>query len=150
MRRATLLLATVFIASAPALAKEPVTVPLDQVRLVTFAHPVSTIYVANPSVADVTMTDSRHGFVLGKAFGATNIVALDANGHQISDAEVVVAGGSGAMVTLQKGPDQTTYTCAAQRCEMTPQPGDSKDAFGLASAELQSHQQMISKAATPQ
>ena len=66
--------------AAPALAGS-VTVPIDQARIVTFKQPVSTVYVGNPSMADVTVIDSHRVFVLGKAFGTTNIIALDAYGQ---------------------------------------------------------------------
>ena len=57
-------------------------VPMDEVRMVTFVKPVATVYVGNPMIADITVIDSRHVFVLGKAFGATNIIALDSNGKR--------------------------------------------------------------------
>ena len=57
-------------------------VPLDEVRVVTFAKPVATLYVGNPVIADVMIIDSRHAFVQGKAFGSTNVVAqLTATRH---------------------------------------------------------------------
>jgi Flp pilus assembly secretin CpaC len=125
-----------------------VAVPLDEVRVMTFAKPVATLYVGNPVIADITVIDSRHAFVQGKAFGATNIVALDAGGRQIANRQVVVAGNGTAIVTLQKGNTQTTYACAASRCQLAPQPGDGKDIFDAASEEVSKHQAMLTKAAS--
>jgi hypothetical protein len=124
-----------------------VAVPLDEVRVMTFTKPVATLYVGNPVIADVTIIDSRHAFVQGKAFGATNIVALDASGRQIVNRQVVVAGNGTAVVTLQKGNTQTTYACAASRCQPAPQPGDGKDVFDAASDQVSKHQAMLTKAA---
>src|SRR6478672_2809030 len=76
-----------------------VAVPLDEVRTVAFARPVTTVYVGNPSIADINMIDARHAFVLGKRFGTTNIIALDHYGRQVSNTFVNVSGSNGAMVT---------------------------------------------------
>jgi len=148
MRR--FLLATVFLAasSAAAGAGSGVAIPLDEVRVITFKHPVATLYVGNPVIADVTVIDNRHAFLQGKAFGTTNLIALDANGRQIANRQVVVAGGSTALVTLQRGTSQTTYSCSAAHCEPSPQPGDGKDIFSETVDQLQKHQSMLTAAAS--
>jgi len=148
MRR--ILLATTFLAAltAAADAGSAISVPLDQVRIIAFKRPVATLYVGNPVIADVNIIDNRHAFVQGKAFGTTNILALDARGRQIANEQVVVAGNSGGTVTLQRGTAQTTYACASTRCQSAPQPGDGKDAFDAANDQITKHQSMLSKAAT--
>ena len=82
MRRA--LFAAAFVAATmPAVAagkndagkNEPVALALDEVHTIAFRAPVATVYVGNPSIADVTMVDARHAFVQGKGYGRTNIVA---------------------------------------------------------------------------
>jgi len=148
MRRVLLATAVFAALGSAALAGSAVSVPLDEVRVVTFAKPVSTLYVGNPVIADVTIIDSRHAFVQGKAFGATNIVALDGDGRQIANRQVVVAGAGTSVVTLQRGTSQTTYACAASRCQAAPQPGDGKDVFEAAAEQISKHQQMLAKAAT--
>jgi Pilus formation protein N terminal region len=142
MRRTIALLATALLTVGAAQARSgAVSIPLDEVRMVAFAKPVATLYVGNPMIADITMIDKRHAFVLGKAFGATNIIALDSAGRQISNNQVFVSGGGGGgVVTLQKGSARVTYSCAARRCEMTPRPGDSKDLFETNMDEIQKHQ----------
>ncbi len=147
MRRTTALLATAVLLTGTAYAGGgAVSVPLDEVRIVAFERPISTLYVGNPMVADVTMIDKRHAFVLGKSFGATNIIALDAAGRQIDSHRILVSGSDGAgVVTLQRGAGRVTYSCAAQRCETTPRPGDSKDAFDTAMDQMQKHQDAGSK-----
>ncbi|MBS0470310.1 MAG: pilus assembly protein N-terminal domain-containing protein [Proteobacteria bacterium] len=101
-----------------------VSVPLDEVRTVTFTKPVTTVFVGNPTIADINMIDSRHAFLLGKSFGMTNIIALDALGHQVSNVPVAVTGSRAATVTLTKGTAQMTLACNSGRCEAAPQPGD--------------------------
>ena len=157
MRCATIFFATaLFVAgSAGAFGAETtrgaISVPLDQVRMIAFPTAISTLYVGNPVIADITMIDKRHAFVLGKAFGATNIIALDATGHQISNRQVVVFGAAGSAVTLQKGASRVTYACIASRCEATPVPGDGKDPYETGMSQIQSHQELGAKTgAAPQ
>ena len=132
-----------------AIAGSAMSVPLDEVRVVSFAKPVSVLYVGNPVIADVMIIDNRHAFVQGKAFGTTNVVALDAAGKTVANQEIVVAGkvGANATVTLQRGKEQMTYACAANRCQPTPQPGDSKDAFDAATDQINKYQGLLSRAA---
>jgi len=125
-----------------------ISVPLDEVRIVQFSTPVSVVYVGNPTIADVTMIDSHHAFVLGKGFGSTNLVALDAEGKQAVNDPVSVSSRVGSVVTLQRGPGQVTYACAGFRCETSPTPGDDKDSFEARTGQLEKHQEMSLKAAS--
>jgi Flp pilus assembly secretin CpaC len=116
---------TLALLSTPAFA-EGVSVPMDEVRTVTFARPVATVFVGNSVVADVNMIDSHHAFVVGKAFGTTNLIALDSNGREVSNTYVSVSETRGATVTLLKGSAQLTMSCGGPRCEVAPIPGDAK------------------------
>lgn len=132
--------------SAPAVAGN-IAVPMDQVRMVTFDKPVSTVYLGNPAVADVTVIDSKRVFVLGKAYGSTNLIALDGAGNQIAEKALTVYGGNGGTVTLNRGAEQLTYACAATRCEMAPLPGDASQSFSTVMGEVNQHQTMGKQAA---
>jgi hypothetical protein len=110
---------------APAAADDhTVVVPFDEVRTIAFPRSVATVYVGNPLITDVNMIDARHAFLVGKSYGATNVIALDSDGHQVSDTHVVISGGRGATVTLQRGSFHVTLSCAGPRCESAPRPGD--------------------------
>jgi hypothetical protein len=148
MRRtlSAFLLASAVVAPASAAS---LSVPMDEVRVITFAKPVATVYVGNPVVADVNMIDTRRAFILGKSFGATNIIALDANGAQISNNLVTVLGRTASTVTLNKGGAQTTLTCAG-RCEATPTPGDGKDNFSASADQMDKHMDAAKRAASNQ
>jgi len=143
-----IILAAAFTAAAApaAFAGSGMSVPLDEVRVVSFAKPVSTLYVGNPVIADVMIIDNRHAFVQGKAFGTTNVVALDANGHPVANQQITVAGKSNSTVTLQRGNQQTTYACAGNRCQPTPQPGDSEKEFDGAMGQIARYQGMLKAA----
>ncbi len=148
MRRlmTSLLFATAIVAPASA---SSITVSMDEVRLVTFAKPVATVYVGNPVVADVNMIDTRRAFVLGKSFGATNIIALDKTGQQVSNSQITVLGRAASTVTLNRGASQVTLTCAG-RCELAPMPGDGKDEFDAAVGQIERHQSLGKDAANVQ
>ncbi len=114
--------------AAPASART-ISVPIDQAQIVTFDKSVSTVYVGNPSMADVTVIDAHRVFVLGKAFGTTNLIALDHRGHFVSDDSLKVEGHSSGIVTLNRGASQYTFACAGVRCEAAPVPGDVLPSF---------------------
>ena len=138
MRRA--IFAAALLASAPAYADD-VSLGLDQVHTLTFKRPVATVYVGNPAIADITMIDARHAFVQGKAYGHTNIVALNQDGVQVFNSQVMVSGANNAgIVTLNRGAQRITYSCAASRCEPTPTPGDAPAAFEAGSTQASLHQ----------
>ena len=137
MRR-TLLVALALCSAAPAYAAS-VSVAMDEVRTITFPKTVSTIYVGNPAVADINMIDSRHAFILGKGYGNTNMVALDQDGKQVSNTHISVMARQDASLTLQRGASRVTYSCTAAHCEITPQPGDGKDAFDSANGQIAAH-----------
>jgi len=141
MRRA--LFAATLIAASPVFAagkNDPVALALDEVHTLTFRTPVSTVYVGNPTIADVTMIDARHAFVQGKGYGRTNIMALNRDNVMVFNTHVTVTGSnSGGTVTLNRGAQRVTLNCAGGRCEQTPMPGDSKDSDALL-GQLTAHQ----------
>ena len=151
MRRA--LIAAAFFAAipatvAPAFAAD-VSMGLDEVRTLTFASPVATIYVGNPSIADITMIDARHAFVQGKGYGRTNLVALNSDGKQVFGSSINVTGATHSnMVTLNRGSQRITLNCAGRRCEPTPMPGDGKEAYDPANGVAAAHQSAARGAAT--
>ncbi|MEI9996305.1 MAG: pilus assembly protein N-terminal domain-containing protein [Rhizomicrobium sp.] len=124
-----------------------VSVPMDEVRTVTFGRPVATVYIGNSVIADVNLIDNRHAFVLGKAFGTTNVIALDSSGREISNTYVSVPETRGSTVTVFHGAQQVTMSCSGPRCNASPIPGDSgyKDREG----DVQAHQDFGTKTASP-
>jgi Flp pilus assembly secretin CpaC len=144
MRR-TLIATLAFSLAGTAAYAGGVSVPMDEVRTVTFGKPVTTVYVGNAAIADVNVIDSRHAFVLGKSFGTTNVVALDSQGREISNTFVTVLSARGATVTLTRGAAQTTLACSSARCESAPVPGDSR--YGDVMGDFEKHLDMGTKTA---
>jgi hypothetical protein len=123
-----------------------ISIPMDEARVIAFSRPVQTVFVGNPTVADVNMIDSRHAFIMGKAFGVTNLIALDSNGNPVASRHVTVLGGS-TLVTLNRGPDQFTYACATARCEHARVPGDPKVPYDENMGEVQAREDYAQKQA---
>jgi|SRR6185295_15625274 len=149
MHRAVFFVAT-FFAVAPAYAADKnnaVALALDEVHTLTFRTPVSTVYVGNPTIADVTMIDARHAFVQGKGYGRTNIMALNRDNVMVFNTHVTVTGSEGGTVTLNRGAQRVTLNCAGGRCEPTPMPGDGKDTDAIR-VQLTAHQSAARTAAT--
>jgi hypothetical protein len=143
MRR-TLFAALAIVVASPAFAAgvphaAGVSIAMDEVRTITFPKPVATIYVGNPSIADINMIDSRHAFILGKGYGNTNMLALDHDGTQVSNTHISVLAREDATVTLQKGANRVTYSCTSRHCEATPLPGDSKEVFDSQNSQISTH-----------
>ena len=155
MRRALFAAALLAIA-APALAaskqvakpadknvskNDSVALALDEVHTLTFRTPVATVYVGNPSIADVTMIDARHAFVQAKGYGRTNIMALNRDNVMVFNTHVsVTSNNGGGTVTLNRGVQRVTLNCAGGRCEATPTPGDAKELFDSAVGQIAGHQ----------
>ena len=125
-----------------------VSVVMDEVRVVTFKRPISTVFVGNPIIADATVIDPYHAFILGKAYGVTNLIALSAQSQTIANQQITVANRSGGVVTLNKGASQFTYSCTVAHCETNPRPGDQKGYFDDNTGAVGSHQEQSIKAAS--
>jgi len=152
MRRA--LFAAVLLAATPSVAADKnssVALSLDEVHTLTFRSPVSTVYVGNPTIADVTMIDARHAFVQGKGYGRTNIMALNRDNVMVFNTHVTVTGNNGGgTVTLNRGAQRVTLNCTGGRCEPTPMPGDGKDTYAEANGQASVHQDAARSAAGAQ
>ena len=134
--------------SGPALAD--VRLSMDQVRVVALKTPFKAIAVGNPLIADATVIDENHIFVVGKEFGTTNLVAVDDEGNQVAEEMITVTTQLGVMVTTTRGNQQSTFTCNAGRCDSRPTPGDQADKYREDTTQIQiREQQGVRAAATP-
>jgi hypothetical protein len=148
MRRNALLATALVFAGLQSANAAGVSVPMDEVRMISFPRAVSTVYVGNSVIAEVNMIDSRHGFLLGKTFGETNMIALGADGRQVANDHITVFGRRMGAITLNRGPAQYNYTCTAAHCETQPVPGDQKTYFDDTHTSVQIHEDMGVKAAS--
>jgi hypothetical protein len=146
MKRGFAIASFLLFASAAFASSSDIVVPEDEARIVKFDKPVSTVYVANPVVADVNMIDSTHAFILGKAFGATNLIAMDTSGNPIVSRHITVFGSS-HLITLNRGAGQFTFACASARCETASAPGDVKTYHDDNMEEVERREEMGTKQA---
>ena len=121
-------------------------VPMDELRILTFKKPVSTIYVGNTVIAEATLIDSKHVFVLGKTMGETNVVALGADGTVVSNDHLTIFGRRVGMVTLNRGSTQYNFSCTSLQCETQPVPGDEQTYFKDTHDAITQHEGMANTA----
>lgn len=124
-----------------------ITVPMDEARVVTFQKPVATLFVGNPVIADVTIIDARHAYVLGKTFGATNVIGLDSDHKQVLNSQIYVTNRMVGSVTLNRGAETYNYACTRLHCETNPRPGDPAVYVGNTEQATQQHEDAGAKAA---
>jgi hypothetical protein len=134
--------------SGAALAAD-VTVGIDQTRPVRLSNPLTTISIGNPAIADVSVQNGNVMFVVGKTFGHTNVIGLDAKGDTVLDLIVHVTDPGHGNVTVYRGNQQVSYNCAPD-CSRTLMPGDSPDAFSTLSGQFAAKSGQGESAATPQ
>nr|WP_312293638.1 pilus assembly protein N-terminal domain-containing protein [Brevundimonas diminuta] len=118
MRPASFLagLAATLALAMPAFAQErPLDVKLDQATQVRLRAPAGSVIVANPRIADVTVTDARTLFITGKSYGLTEIIAVDALGRPLFQRQVAVSPGETGSVRVWRGGEAVEIACGA-RC----------------------------------
>ena len=133
----------------PARVPDGIQVPMDNVSIVTFRNPVTTVFIGNPSIANVTMIDSLHAFVLGKRFGGTNLIALRGDKTVIENIPVVVSARFAGDVTIFRGSSTFNYACSASHCEAGPVPGDPKTYYDNTAETRSEHNDEAIKGASP-
>ncbi|HSM96402.1 MAG TPA: pilus assembly protein N-terminal domain-containing protein [Rhizomicrobium sp.] len=122
-------------------------VAMDEARMLTFTQPIVTLFLGNTTIADVTIIDSHHAYLLGKTFGTTNMIGLDSSNHQVMNAQVHVINRITGSVTLNRGAASFNYSCTALHCETGPRPGDPADYVANTEGAAQAHEGSAAKAA---
>lgn len=147
--RLLLLSGTALAISAGSALAGSVTVPIDHVTLVSFDQPIVTAYMGNASIAEVTVIDSRHLFVLGKRFGSTNLIALGQGSRIVANDPVVVPNATAGTVTIFRGADTYNYSCTRAHCETRPVPGDPQVYYDNTEKPASEHEDAGTKGAAP-
>ena len=124
--------------AVPVSAQDLLTVTVDQAKVFELPDTARTLIIGNPMIADVTLLKTAGKMVVtGKGFGETNMIALDNAGNTIKEMDILVVGGSQALV-VQRGMERESYTCAP-RCQPTAVLGDDTKFFSDVTAEIQAH-----------
>lgn len=73
-----------------AVEKKTISLSISEAETFSFDEPVSEIFVANPEVADVQLSNSKLAYIFGKAPGRTNVFATSTKGKQLLSLNVNV------------------------------------------------------------
>ena len=67
-----------------------ISIARHQGRLVRLTRPATSVFIANPEIADVSVKSARMVYVFGKAPGKTTLFAVDRNENVVADLDVVI------------------------------------------------------------
>jgi Flp pilus assembly secretin CpaC len=114
--------------SSLAQPRDPLTVYLDQARILKLPERTATLVVGNPLIADATVQPGGTVVITGKSYGATNLVALDRAGEILMEHPVLVLGPRDPIVIVYRGIARESYSCTPS-CERRIMLGDTSDSF---------------------
>lgn len=122
----SLMLATglVMTASSAMAGNDVYKVELNKTEIVKLPSAASSIIVGNPKIADVTVHSVDTIFVVGRGYGETNLIVLDAQGQTMMNTNLQVVNTlSNHGVRLYNARDRETYSCIPY-CGPSPVLGD--------------------------
>lgn len=101
-------------APAAALAQSaPLSVEIDRSARVQLRGAAGSVIVGNPAIADVQVVDANTLYIVGKGYGVTEVVAVDAIGRTLFQNQVIVTAGTTGVVRVWRGGQATEMACAA-------------------------------------
>ena len=104
------------LASTSQAAEDAMKVFINHAKVLRLDRPVSKVIIGNAQVADATVADSRTIVLTGKAFGATNLVLLDADGNALLDERILVSIDEANTLRMYKQASRTVLSCTPS-CE---------------------------------
>lgn len=78
------------IAFLSSLSAKNIHVDIDGAELIKFDGEVSEIFIANPDIADVQLSNKTTAYVFGKSTGSTKLFAMNNKGKEVLNAEIIV------------------------------------------------------------
>lgn len=111
--------------TAHGVSTHPVSVEVDRPHILKLPRAASAVVVGDPQVADVAVHTTDTLLVLGRSYGTTRLIAMDAAGRVIAEQDIVV-GEHTPQTTLrvyQGTEGRESYHCAP-RCLAAPSLGD--------------------------
>lgn len=98
-----------------------------QSQLVSLPEEPVTLVVGNPAIADITI-EGKTLFVHPRAYGVTNLIAMDAQGKKLGDYLVRTIYDDSYGVAMYSPSGRKSYSCRKD-CEPVMRIGDTKDSF---------------------
>lgn len=106
------------------------TVELNKTEILRLPGAAASIIIGNPKIADVTVQSSDLLFVVGRGYGETNLIILDAQGNTMMNADLQVVNTLPQQgVRLYNGKNRETYSCIPF-CGPSPVLGDDSRFLG--------------------
>lgn len=88
----TLSLLTVLLLASPAIAKPtPLSLSVDHGVPLTLSGPATSVFVANPEIADVQVMSPTQVMIFGKRTGETSFMAADNKGTTLAERTIIVS-----------------------------------------------------------
>ena len=112
---------------------------IDQATMLRLERSAAEIIVGNPSIADVSVQNSKVIVLTGKSFGETNLIALDSAGKTLVNRRVRVAEPSTGYLTMYRGANRQTLHCSPN-CEIPLVIGDTERHFSDVAKEIRQKQ----------
>jgi Flp pilus assembly secretin CpaC len=106
----------------------PVTVRLDQAKLLKLPERTTTLVIGNPLIADASVQPGGVVVITAKSYGMTNLVALDRTGTTLAEYPIQVIGPGDTTVVMYRGIERESYSCTPV-CEKRITLGDSAPIF---------------------
>ena len=128
---------TVATVASRAIADEPITVRLDEAKVLKLPDRATTVVIGNPLIADLSIQPGGLAVITGKSFGATNVLIMDKSGAVLTEQNIRVEGPGDPIVVVYRGVDRNTYSCH-QSCQPRPTIGDEQKFFSDTMTEITS------------
>ncbi len=127
----------VICSAIPAFAGGSYSVDLNKTEIVRLPESAGAVVIGNPNIADVTVHSANTLFVVGRGYGETNLIVLNASGHTIMNADIQVTHKlSSNGVRLYNGKQRESYNCIPY-CLPSPILGDAPEFITNNSGEAQ-------------
>ena len=96
---------------------------IDQARMLRIEGDAAIVAVGNPSIADAIIQGPDSLLLVGRSYGATNILVYDHDGNETASLIVNVVDAAPRLVTLHRGNARSSYNCAPD-CQSILRIGD--------------------------
>lgn len=93
---------------------ENLVVGIDKSRTLQLSGEASTVVVGNPMIADAHLAERNLAVIVGRTFGQTTLLAIDAEGKVITNTSITVGDRNHAGVNLYRGNSRVSLSCAPE------------------------------------
>lgn len=98
-------------------------VGIDQTKMLRIEGAAAIVAVGNPSIADAILQGPDMLLLIGRTYGATNVLVFDHDGNETASLIVNVVDAAPRLLTLHRGNAQSSYNCAPH-CQPVLRIGD--------------------------